>query len=73
LKAQEISANLSTILRVEKAALRGEVDVQPTALPWTPAPITVWADAENAPSDTSASATDAATPASIDARAFLAA
>ena len=71
LKAEQIAAVLATILRVETAALRGEVDVQPTALPWTPSPITVWADAESASSDIPAFATDAATPAPLEARASV--
>lgn len=56
LKAEEIAATLATILRVNTAALRGEVEAQPTALPWSPAPITVWADA---PATTAAAGTAA--------------
>jgi hypothetical protein len=57
LKAQEIATALSTILRMAKAELRGESEAEPTALPWTPAPITVWADAQQ---EIPASAADAA-------------
>ncbi|MBC7442100.1 MAG: hypothetical protein H7311_06215 [Ramlibacter sp.] len=48
LKAQQIASSLATVLRTETAALRGEVSVEPTALPWTPAPISVWAQTERA-------------------------
>ncbi|WP_345063514.1 hypothetical protein [Leifsonia kafniensis] len=51
LKAEEIAATLATILRVNTAELRGEVAAQPTSLPWSPAPITVWADAPSTPVD----------------------
>ncbi|TFD02282.1 hypothetical protein E3T28_05505 [Cryobacterium sinapicolor] len=48
LKANQIAWSLATVLRTETAALRGEVVAEPTALPFTPAPITVWAAPERA-------------------------
>ena len=44
LKTAQIAEMIATRLRVEKAVLRGEVTGEPAALPWTPAPISVWAD-----------------------------
>ncbi|HSP74833.1 MAG TPA: hypothetical protein VLO31_01295 [Cryobacterium sp.] len=44
LKANQIASTLAGVLRTETAVLRGEVIAEPTALPWTPAPISVWAD-----------------------------
>ena len=44
LKANQIASSLAAVLRTETAVLRGEVIAEPTALPWTPAPISVWAD-----------------------------
>ena len=46
LKAHQIAASLSAVLRTETSLLRGEVVAEPTALPWTPAPISVWAEPE---------------------------
>jgi hypothetical protein len=48
LKAQQIASILTTALQSEKAALRGERTAEPTALPWNPAPISVWAEPERA-------------------------
>ena len=48
LKANQIASTLATVLRTETAALRGEVIAEPTALPFSPAPISVWADPERA-------------------------
>ena len=50
LKAHQIAASLAAVLRTETALLRGEVVAEPTALPWTPAPISVWAEPERASS-----------------------
>lgn len=44
LKVQQIAATLTGILSVQKAELRGERTAEPTALSWTPAPISVWAE-----------------------------
>ena len=44
LKTAQIAEIIATGLRVQKAVLRGEVTGEPAALPWTPAPISVWAD-----------------------------
>ncbi len=46
LKAHQIAASLAAVLRTETSLLRGEVVAEPTALPWTPAPISVWAEPE---------------------------
>ncbi len=51
LKAHQIAASLTEVLRSETALLRGEVVAEPTALPWTPAPISVWAEPERAASN----------------------
>jgi hypothetical protein len=48
LKSTQIATTLATMLRTEKATLRGETAAEPTALPWTPVPITVWAEPEQA-------------------------
>ncbi|MGO4692392.1 hypothetical protein [Glaciibacter sp. 2TAF33] len=48
LKSTQIATVLATLLKTEKATLRGETAAEPTALPWTPAPITVWAEPEHA-------------------------
>jgi hypothetical protein len=52
LKAGEIARDLAGLLERERAALRGETlaaDIQePLALPWDPAPISVWADPRRA-------------------------
>lgn len=48
LKATQIAAILAALLRTETATLRGETAAEPTALPWTPAPISVWAEPERA-------------------------
>ncbi|TFC41743.1 hypothetical protein E3T26_11655 [Cryobacterium sp. TMT1-21] len=48
LKAHQIASSLAAVLRIETAALRGEVSAEPTALSWTPAPISVWAEPERA-------------------------
>ncbi len=44
LKAHQIAASLAAVLRSETSLLRGEVVAEPTALPWTPAPISVWTE-----------------------------
>ncbi|MFT2815875.1 hypothetical protein [Leifsonia sp. A12D58] len=44
LKTNQIAEILAAQLRSQKAILRGEVTAEPAALPWTPAPISVWAD-----------------------------
>ncbi|TFC95172.1 MULTISPECIES: hypothetical protein [Cryobacterium] len=46
LKAHQISSSLANVLRAATAVLRGEVTAEPTALPFTPAPISVWAEPE---------------------------
>ncbi|MBG6059723.1 hypothetical protein RCH16_003124 [Cryobacterium sp. MP_M5] len=51
LKAHQIAASLSAVLRTETSLLRGEVVAEPTALPWTPAPISVWAEPEREESE----------------------
>jgi hypothetical protein len=48
MKAHQIAATLTGLLRTEKAVLRGEHAAEPTALSWTPAPISVWAEPERA-------------------------
>jgi hypothetical protein len=52
LKAHQIATSLTEMLHAETALLRGEVVAEPTALPWTPAPISVWAEPERAASNT---------------------
>ncbi|SEN17178.1 hypothetical protein E3O25_13450 [Cryobacterium sp. TMT1-3] len=42
LKAREIATELTAAITTEQAALRGESTGEPTALSWTPAPITTW-------------------------------
>ena len=42
LKAREIATELTEAIATEQAALRGESSGEPTALSWTPAPITIW-------------------------------
>lgn len=44
LKAHQIATALTALLQSNKAVLRGEHTAEPTALPWTPAPISVWAE-----------------------------
>lgn len=44
LKATQIATTLTGILSSQKAELRGEHPAEPTALSWTPAPISVWAE-----------------------------
>ncbi|MCU1443895.1 MAG: hypothetical protein JWQ59_2045 [Cryobacterium sp.] len=48
LKAEQIAGSLTGILANGKAVLRGEREAEPTALPWTPAPISVWAEPTSA-------------------------
>lgn len=48
LKAQQIATTLTSILSTQTAELRGERTAEPTALSWTPAPISVWAEPERA-------------------------
>ncbi|WP_104171606.1 hypothetical protein [Cryobacterium sp. M23] len=52
LKANQIASSLASVLRTETAVLRGEVTAEPTALPFIPAPISVWAEPERAPTAT---------------------
>lgn len=42
LKAREIAVTLTDTIIAEQALLRGETSGEPTALSWTPAPITTW-------------------------------
>ena len=44
LKAREIATELAQALITEQAALRGETSGAPTALSWTPVPITTWSE-----------------------------
>lgn len=46
LKADEVATSLTLALATAKAVLRGEREGEPTALPWTPAPISIWAEPE---------------------------
>ncbi|TFD28994.1 hypothetical protein [Cryobacterium cryoconiti] len=46
LKAHQIASSLAAVLRAETSVLRGEVIAEPTSLPFTPAPISVWAEPE---------------------------
>jgi hypothetical protein len=48
LKVDEIAASLTSVLVTGKAVLRGEREAEPTALPWTPAPISIWAEPNRA-------------------------
>jgi len=57
LKADEIARELAVLLARETAALRGETPgeirmrdeyAEPVALPWEPAPISIWADPHRA-------------------------
>jgi hypothetical protein len=48
MKAEEIAATLARVLAAEKAVLRGEHEAEPTALPWTPSPISIWAEPDRA-------------------------
>ncbi|WP_105034694.1 hypothetical protein [Cryobacterium aureum] len=44
LKAREIATELTEAITTEQATLRGESTGEPTALSWTPAPITTWSE-----------------------------
>ena len=44
LKARAIAAELTEAITTEHAALRGESSGEPTALSWSPRPITTWSD-----------------------------
>ena len=44
LKAREIAVTLTDTIIAEQALLRGESAGEPTALSWTPAPITIWSE-----------------------------
>ena len=44
LKAREIATELTDAITTEQAALRGETSGEPTALTWSPAPITTWSE-----------------------------
>lgn len=48
LKVDEIAAALTSVLITGKAVLRGEREAEPTALPWSPAPISIWAEPNRA-------------------------
>lgn len=48
MKAEQIALTLARLLADEKAALRGEHAAEPSALPWTPAPISIWAEPDRA-------------------------
>ena len=60
LKAREIATELTEAITTEQAALRGESSGEPTALSWTPAPITTW-------NEPAASETPARAAAQVDA------
>ncbi len=62
LKAHQIAASLAAVLRTETAVLRGEVIAEPTALPFTPGPISVWAEPERPAVQAAAPATSVALP-----------
>lgn len=65
LKAREIATELTEAIVAEQASLRGETSGEPTALSWTPAPITKWSDP--APSPTSSVGPELADVALADA------
>lgn len=70
LKTTQIAEIIATGLRVQKAVLRGEVTGEPAALPWTPAPISVWADPiERATAMAAVSTADVAVEVAVDADA----
>lgn len=48
LKAEQVATTLTSVLATGKAVLRGEREAEPTALPWTPAPISIWAEPDRA-------------------------
>lgn len=48
MKAEQIATSLTSTLTTATAVLRGEREAEPTALPWTPVPISVWAEPERA-------------------------
>lgn len=64
LKTTQIAELLTTQLRNQLSVLRGEVTAEPAALPWTPAPISVWADPITGPTTViaEASVADAVAP-----------
>ncbi|TFD11680.1 hypothetical protein E3T35_09315 [Cryobacterium sp. TMT1-2-2] len=69
LKAREIATELTEAITTEQAALRGETSGEPTALSWTPAPITTWSEPAAAlpvPAPTSDAEVAAASAAWID-------
>lgn len=45
----QIAVELAQAVRDGRAALRNAPGTEPSALPWTPAPVAVWADAAAAP------------------------
>ena len=45
LKAREIATELTDAITTQQSALRGESSGEPTALTWSPAPITTWSEA----------------------------
>ena len=56
LKARAIATELTDAITTQQAALRGETSGEPTALTWSPAPITTWSE----PAASQAPARDAA-------------
>ena len=44
LKAREVAVTLTDSITAAQALLRGESAGEPTALSWTPAPITIWSE-----------------------------
>ena len=48
LKVTQIATTLTGLLSSTTAELRGEHAAEPTALSWTPAPISVWAEPDRA-------------------------
>ncbi len=45
----QIAAQVTEAVSAGRSALRNAPGTEPTALPWTPAPVAVWADAAGAP------------------------
>jgi hypothetical protein len=46
MKAEQLASMLAGVVTAERAAVRGERPGEPSALPWTPSPITIWAEPE---------------------------
>lgn len=49
LKARQIAVELTEQILAEQAVLRGETSGEPTALAWTPEPITTWSEPTTQP------------------------